>query len=149
MLAPKDLASTALFYTRPNLELLHHPPTIMSTSAEQNSKQSEPNSQSSQAISATNETSIQEIRGFGDNELLQWIQQKEPTLVRGENVEKFKAEHITGRAFLKHAGDVDFYKMKCKLPPVLSDDLADLASEIIGWKSKYYRLHHTLHATAS
>ena len=114
----------------------------MSVSAASEPRQSELSSQDSQAISTANESSIQEIRGFGDDELLQWIQQKEPKLIRGENIQKFKEAAITGRSFLNHAGDVDFFERKCRLPPVLSDDLADLASEIIGKKSKYY-LHYT------
>ena len=121
----------------------------MSTFVKSDPKQSELSSQSGQAIFATSDVLIEEMRHFGNDRLLKWIRQKEPDLISGDDIEKFKAKRITGRAFLNHAGDKKFFQVYCELPPVLSDDLADLASEIVGRKSKYYHLHHTLHATAS
>ena len=113
----------------PDLKLLPHQPTIMSTSADQNSRQNELGSPSNQAKSAANEPSIEEIRRFGDNELFRWIQQNEPNMINGDYIEKFKAERITGRAFLNHVGDKNFFRVDCDLSVVLSDDLADLANE--------------------
>jgi len=74
----------------------------------------------------------QEMEIWNKNKLLQWIQQKEPELLKDENLEKFKAAHISGKAFLKYAGDVQFFKKACNLPIGTSERLADLASEIAG-----------------
>ena len=100
-------------------------------------------------MSAANEPSTQEIKAFGDEELLQWIQQKKPKLLRGENLTKFQAAFIDGDAFLNHAGDVDFFEKRCGLPPGISVSLANLASEVIGKKSKSCPPYYARHATAS
>ena len=47
----------------------------------------------------------QEMEIWNKGKLLQWIQQKEPELLEDENLEKFKAAHISGKGFLKYAGD--------------------------------------------
>ena len=66
------------------------------------------------------------------NELLKWIQQKRPKLLKGDNLEKFKAADLPGKVFLKHAGDEEFYKKECNLSIGPSETLADLAAEIVG-----------------
>jgi hypothetical protein len=64
--------------------------------------------------------------------LLEWIQQKEPKPLKGDNLEKFKATSIDGVIFLKHAGDKTYFHEECNLPIGTSERLADLASEIAG-----------------
>jgi hypothetical protein len=76
-----------------------------------------------------------------EDELLKWIQRRRPGLLRGDNLEKFKAAFIRGGFFVKQAGDVGFFENKCKLPIGISGELADLAREIargetVGIKSK-------------
>jgi len=75
---------------------------------------------------------IEEIKEWNEDELLKWIQQKRPGLLRGDNLEKFKAAFIRGAFFVKQAGDVGFFKKECNLPIGISGELADLAREIAG-----------------
>jgi hypothetical protein len=103
----------------------------MSTSAKPDSGQNELGSPPSREKSAANEHSIEDIRDFGANELLRWIQQKKPKLLASQNVEDFQNASITGNAFLDHAGDRKFFREDCKLPGGPSYDLADLASKTI------------------
>ena len=76
------------------------------------------------------EFTIQEIEEWDEDELLHWIQQKRPKLLRGDNLEKFKKAVILGPIFLKHAGDRKYFQEECSLPIGPSEMLADLASEI-------------------
>ena len=117
----------------------------MNTCAEPNHKQNE-NSQSGQV---TKEYTIQEIKSWNRNRLVDWIQQNLTEPLDDEDKELFLKAKITGNIFLNYAGNIDFYEQRCKLPPGTSAGLADLASEIVSKKSKYCCLHHTLHATAS
>jgi hypothetical protein len=80
---------------------------------------------------------------MGYEALLTWIQQVEPTLLSGKDLENFKREHINGDVFLDHASDWMFFKEGCNLPAGPSDELAELASDVIGketigTKSKSY-----------
>ena len=101
---------------------------------------------------ATNEPHNQEdIRKMDYVALLQWIQQAEPALLSGENLENFKKEHINGDVFLHHASDWKFFKEACNLPAGPSNGLAKLAGEviekeIIGTKSQSYLSRHARHA---
>ena len=76
------------------------------------------------------ESTIQEIKAWDDDELLHWIQQKEPKLLTGDNLEKFKKACFPGQIFLKHAGERKYFHENCDLPIGISHELADLASEI-------------------
>jgi hypothetical protein len=78
------------------------------------------------------EPTIEEIKEWDKNKLLKWIQQKRRGLLEGDNLKTFEATFIRGRVFVKHAGDVEFFKHKCGLPIGISEELADLASEIAG-----------------
>jgi hypothetical protein len=78
------------------------------------------------------EPTIEVIKNWDADELLEWIQQNRPKLLKGDKLEKFKAEDISGDVLVDHAGDVKFFKNKCKLPIGTSERLADLASEIAG-----------------
>jgi hypothetical protein len=73
---------------------------------------------------------IEEIKRRDEDELLEWIQQKEPKLLKGDKLKKFKNASIDGVIFLKYAGDKMFFLEECNLPIETSERLADLASEI-------------------
>ena len=105
----------------------------MSTSAETNSKQSK---QSGQAMSATNDSTIDMIRRWKKDELLKWIQQKLSIPLKPQDAEKFSNAGIDGEVFLKGAGDKDFFR-SAGLSFGASVKLAELAKEIIGRKRKY------------
>ena len=75
---------------------------------------------------------IEEIKEWDEDELFEWIEQKEPKLLRGDKLQKFKDLSIDGVIFLKCAGDKKFFHEECNLPIGTSMRLADLASEIAG-----------------
>ena len=92
------------------------------------------------------EATIEEVTKYNEGKLLQWIEQKRPGLLRDTNLEIFKQAFINGEVFVDHAGDVEFFENKCKLPIGISDELADLAKEIVGrqtagMKSDYLSYH--------
>ena len=95
--------------------------TAMDSFLEHNSKQA------SEA-----EPTIEEIKNWDSDELLEWIQQNRPKLIKGDKLEKFKAEDISGDVFVNHAGDEAFFKNGCNLPRGTSERLANLAREIAG-----------------
>jgi hypothetical protein len=84
-------------------------------------------SQTSQA-----KPTVEEIYELDADELLEWIQQKLPKMLKGNTLEKFKAASIRGRVFVKYGCDAGFFKNECKLPIGTSERLADLAGEIAG-----------------
>jgi hypothetical protein len=92
---------------------------------------------------------IEEIEKWDEDDLLGWIQKKRPGLLRGDNLEKFKAAFIRGRVFVRQAGDVGFFKNGCNLPIGISDELADLAREITGGENAGIKskLLYTMHTT--
>src|SRR5207245_2514199 len=94
---------------------------------------------------ATNKPTIQEIKDWDQNELLQWIQKVKPKLLIDKILEKFKEAYISGNVFLNHAGDKKFFRDECKLPPGTSEDLASLAEDL-RWKSKCCCLHYAYYA---
>jgi hypothetical protein len=73
-----------------------------------------------------------EINELDADELLEWIQQKRPKVLKGDTLKKFKEAEIPGRAFLMLADNVEFFKNECNLPIGPSLVLADLAREIAG-----------------
>jgi hypothetical protein len=91
----------------------------------------------------TNESIASKIREMDDEELLRWIQQKIPKLLRDQVLLNFKDQYITGDIFLDQAGNAKFFEEKCNLPTGPSYGLAKLASEVLeketrGIKSKAY-----------
>jgi len=102
----------------------------------------------------TNEPTVKKIREMDYEELLTWIKQKKPTLLRGEILTDFKTKYINGDVFLDHADDLRFFQEGCKLPIGPSDGLAKLArvvieKETIGTKSQSYLSRHARHADTS
>jgi len=69
------------------------------------------------------------MNGWNKEALLQWIQQKAPDLLSGEDLDKFIAAKISGKGFLRRAGDPDFFS-KAGLPVGISEDLAGLREEV-------------------
>jgi hypothetical protein len=104
----------------------------MTNSPEANLRRIEARSQAGQAKAnpATNNPTIQEVKDWDANELLQWIQKERPKLLTGRILDKFKEAYISGYAFLRHAGDEKFFRDNCQLPPGISDDLASLAEDL-------------------
>jgi hypothetical protein len=74
---------------------------------------------------------IEEVNNWDAEELLEWIGENRPKLIKGDKLETFKAKDISGDVFLRHAGDVEFFEKKCNLPCGTSERLANLASEIV------------------
>jgi hypothetical protein len=93
-------------------------------------------SQAGQAKPVTNEPTTQEIEIWNKDKLLLWVQEKKQEL--DEVLEIFKAR-ISGKASLKYAGDVQFFK-ECNLPMGTSSNLADQANETK--KSKHCLSYH-------
>ena len=73
-----------------------------------------------------------EVKEWDNDQLLNWIQEFRLKLLRGQNIENFKAAEISGEVFLMLAGDVDFFERKCHLPFGPSRGLAELAKELGG-----------------
>jgi hypothetical protein len=88
-----------------------------------------PERNSKQASQA--EPTIEEIKIWDSDELLKWIEQNQPKLLKGLKLE-FKAKDISGDIFVDHAGDVEFFRNKCKMPSGTSERLADLARQMAG-----------------
>ena len=93
----------------------------MESFLEHNSKQA------SQAV-----PTIEEVKNWDADELLEWIKENRPKLLKVDKLEKFEAEDISGDVFVDHAGDVEFFENKCNLPSGTSERLANLAREIAG-----------------
>ena len=86
-------------------------------------------------VSQANPT-IEEIKQWDEDELLECIQQNRPKLLKDYDLKKFKEVRILGKAFLMLAGNVEFFENKCNLPIGTNERLADLARETAGIKSK-------------
>ena len=105
-------------------------------------------SSGSQENPATNEPTVEKIRSLDRNNLLEWI--KESISLDSEDEVKFSNAKINGKVFLNHAGDIEFFK-GAHLPIGVCDELAELASEVmgkktIGTKSKSYLSCQASHA---
>ncbi|KIX06463.1 uncharacterized protein Z518_04439 [Rhinocladiella mackenziei CBS 650.93] len=73
---------------------------------------------------------IQEIKSWDYEELLEWIQQTQPHLLANdENVSTFKAAKISGSTFLRCAEDLDLFR-RTHLPRGVYYGLASLAREV-------------------
>jgi len=75
---------------------------------------------------------IEEMKEWDEDELLEWFQQSRRKVLKGDQLEKFKAAHISGGVFLKYAGDANTFEKKCGLAFGVSETLADIAAEIVG-----------------
>ena len=102
----------------------------MSTSTETNIKRSEVISQSSQAMPATNELTVNEVKRWNTSELLKRIQENLVNSLKPEDEKKFLDADIDGEAFLGLANKVDFFISYVGLSPGASQKLAQLAKNL-------------------
>ena len=117
----------------------------MSTSTETNIKRSEVISQSSQAMPATNELTVNEVKRWNTSELLERIQENLVNPLKPEDEKKFLDADIDGEAFLGFADKADFFISHVSLSPGASQKLAQLANKLaepvkdttVGNKSSY------------
>ena len=74
---------------------------------------------------------------WGADKLLDWIKEYRSNLVKVGQLEKLKAEDISGDVFLNHAGDVRFFQNECGLTAGARDRPANLARGIAeaGWET--------------
>jgi len=84
------------------------------------------------------------------NDLLAWIEDERPNLLEEGDRKELKTARISGKVFLKQAGNAEFFKKKCKLPIGPSIELADLAEDLAedlaaAIKSKLYLSCHAHH----
>ena len=108
----------------------------MSTLPDPDPKQTDRSSQVGQAEPTINEPTVQEIRSWDEDKLLEWIQQKLSRPLKPDNKEKFLNAEIDGEVFLNHGGDWEFF-MRVGFSYGVSDKLSELARNTISKKSKY------------
>src|SRR4051812_25496283 len=77
---------------------------------------------------------IEEIKQWDADLLIEWIQRVRPKLLKGNDIEIFQKTGINGDAFL--AGDRQFFKDELGLSPVVSMTLTVLAQEALSVKCK-------------
>ena len=110
----------------------------MSTLPDPDPKQTDRSSQVGQAEPTINEPTVQEIRSWDEDKLLEWIQQKLSRPLNPNDKEKFLKAGIDGVVFLASAGSEDFYtRPSIGLSFGASFQLAELARNTISKKSKY------------
>ena len=90
---------------------------------------------------------FEEINEWDKDDLLEWIHQERPGLLKDDNLAKFESKFINKNVFEDHAGDVEFVNI-CGLPYGVSYSLAKLAREAAGGetagiKSKLLSFHAT------
>jgi hypothetical protein len=95
----------------------------MTTSSESKSEQTELNAQELPTI-----PTVQEMKTWNEEKVLRWIQQRDPNLLKGDNLGNFNKADIMGRAFL--ASDVDFFHKTCGLSAGVGLALKNLADEV-------------------
>jgi len=95
----------------------------MSTSFESEPERTELSTQSLPTIPA-----VEEMKTWDEKKVLQWIQQRDGDLLKGDNLNTFDNASIVGRTFL--ASSYDFFKKECGLSPGASLGLMDLVDEV-------------------
>ena len=108
----------------------------MSTLPDPDPKQTDRSSQVGQAEPTINEPTVQEIRSWDEDKLLEWIQQKLSRPLKTEDREKFLKAGIDGEVFSNHGGDWEFF-MRVGFSYGVSDKLSELARNTNRKKSKY------------
>jgi hypothetical protein len=76
---------------------------------------------------------VEEVEAWGNEEVLEWIEDRSKKILKDDNLKKFNEAYIMGGSFLD--SDVDFYK-SCGLPPGVGLALKRLADEVKG-KGKF------------
>src|SRR5271163_1389437 len=95
----------------------------MTDSVEPESEQTELSTQDLPTI-----PTVQEMKTWDKEKVLRWIQQRDPNILEGDNLNTFIESKICGSAFL--ASSVKFYSRECGLPPGPSLALGDLVNEV-------------------
>jgi ABC-type ATPase with predicted acetyltransferase domain len=72
----------------------------------------------------------EQVRQLDVIDLLAWIKENRPEMLKVAHLNKLQAEEITGNDFLDHAGDVEFFNNSCGLPAGPSNRLSNLAREL-------------------
>jgi hypothetical protein len=88
-------------------------------------KQTEPTEPSTQPLPRT--PRAEEMKTWNEEMVLRWIQQREPSVLKGDNLENFNEAGITGSAFL--LASFKFFK-GCKLSLRASLVLNGLVDEV-------------------
>jgi hypothetical protein len=71
---------------------------------------------------------VQEMKDWDEETVLQWIKQKNRHILKGGNLDKFNDACIIGSVFLE--SNVDFYTQTCHLPSGIGQALKNLANEV-------------------
>jgi hypothetical protein len=71
---------------------------------------------------------VQDMKTWNKEKVLRWIQQRDPNILEEGNVDNFREQGFTGRAFL--ASNVEFFQQNCGLSPGVSLGLQDLVEEV-------------------
>jgi len=71
---------------------------------------------------------VDEMKSWGWEKVLQWVQQREPDLLKDDNLDNFKKADMMGRAFL--LASAEFYVKYCSLTPDVSLELEGLMLEV-------------------
>jgi hypothetical protein len=78
------------------------------------------------------EPTIEEIKKWDEEDLLEWIKARHPKLLKGGDLKKLKRSCVDGVVFLNHAGDEGYFHKRCGLADGTSERLANLAREMAG-----------------
>ena len=108
----------------------------MSTLPDPDPKQTDRSSQVGQAEPTINEPTVQEIRSWNEDKLLEWIQQKLSRPLKPEDGKKLLDAGTDGEVFLECAGSGEFFR-EAGLSLGASHKLTKLARNTISKKSKY------------
>ena len=71
------------------------------------------------------------VEGWNDKQLLQWIKNLKPGLLKDGNLKTVEGLRLWGFVFLEKAGDTNFFQ-NCGLTFVASASLATLARRVLG-----------------
>src|SRR5271156_2747210 len=71
------------------------------------------------------------VEGWNDKQMLQWIKNLKPGLLKGEDPKTLEGLGLWGFVFLDHAGDTKFFQ-SCGLTYLASASLATLARRVLG-----------------
>jgi hypothetical protein len=95
----------------------------MTTSFESKSERTDSSTQEIPTI-----PTVQEMRAWDKEKVLQWIQKKHPNILKGGHLEQFKEICIDGDAFL--LSSLEFFHTTYNLPLTVAVALKDLMDEV-------------------
>src|SRR4051812_21132050 len=71
---------------------------------------------------------VQDMMTWNKEKVLRWIRQRDPNILEENDVDNFREQRITGRAFL--ASNVEFFQRYCGLSSGVGLGLQDLVEEV-------------------